>query len=469
MTGVVLTRWYRAAGATALATLGVAAVLAVVPPGYALAGALLTAGTVATYRLPVISLSLLLVVGIGPAVLSQADLPWLATITSLGKLSLADAVLSAMLLAVAIRVTVWLAGPLARSRGLAIALAVSVATLFAWIAVSIARNLNVYGIHTTGQFRYSYLIVVAAVYAAVFLRSAAQRRRMCVVLIAMSVVVTLAAVPVIGSFKGWSSGPASRFFPASVSLGLLYGWAALFLAGERGQLGVSKWLARGLAFPVVGLLLVDSHRSVWLAALVLLACLFLSGRIRAGASVKVSVFAGMVIALILGFASLIRPGTLGGILQRAGAILAPASDQTSSWRLGLWAANLSRWWQHPMAGDGFGSYYAGNAAQGVTLTLTPHSVYVETLVAMGAVGLALFLACIATATAILWTSAEWQRRRRIESLDATLVEFGLGVLFSALAYIAVYPFEYYSGLWVGLALAAALQAPAVGRTIDSQM
>ena len=97
------------------------------PPGYALAGALLTAGTVATYRLPVISLSLLLVVGIGPAVLSQADLPWLATITSLGKLSLADAVLSAMLLAVAIRGHSMRSRDPSRGQGaFAIALAVSV-------------------------------------------------------------------------------------------------------------------------------------------------------------------------------------------------------------------------------------------------------------------------------------------------------------------------------------------------------
>ena len=174
----------------------------------------------------------------------------------------------------------------------------------------------------------------------------------------------------------------------SPSIGLA--WAALRLDGPvsgrraRSAATFSKWLARGLAIPVVGLLFVDSHRSVWLAAVVLLTCLLLAGRLRAGASTRVGIITGTVLALVLLFSSLLRPGTLANVLQRAGAMINPAGDLTSSWRLGLWAANLSRWRQHPLAGDGFGGYYAGNVAQGVTSTLTPHSVYVETLVAMGA-------------------------------------------------------------------------------------
>lgn len=70
--------------------------------------------------------------------------------------------------------------------------------------------------------------------------------------------------------------------------------------------------------------------------------------------------------------------------------------------------------------------------------------------------MALLVAVVVVAGATLWDALKRQRNVEQESLDATLVEVGLGILLSALAYSAVYAVDYYPCLWVGLALAAAL-------------
>lgn len=456
MTGVAIIRRYVPAGAATLMALGVAAVIATVPAEYALAAALLVAGTVAVYRLPLLSLSALVIVGAGPMVFMMTGRLQFNTSVLLGKVRLSDAILTAMMLAVFFKATSTLARPSWRSGSAPTALVVCFGALFAWIAVSVLRNIDAYGLSAVGQFRFSYLILAVPAYAAIFLRSSAQRRRFCVFLLAFSVAVPLAAVPVIGYMKGWGIGPSSRFFPAFVSLGLLYGCVALLLASERGTLSTPRWLARGLTFPVAAMLLVDSHRSVWLAGMVLLVYFLLRERMSAGAFVRLSSLAAAVAIALLALARVLGVDVVNYVLERGSALVNPAGDANSSWRLGLWTSSLARWRQHPLIGDGFGGYYATNAGRGVATTIQPHSYYVETLVSMGVIGLALLIAVVVAAGATLWDALKRQRNVEQESLDTTLVDVGLGILLSALAYSAVNEVDYYPCLWVGLALAAAL-------------
>jgi len=477
LTTVALKRWYGTARAPVVvaAVVGVAAVVAAVfvavPAKYALAGAVLIVGTFAVYRLPVLSLSALVVVGGGPMVFQMTGHLQFDTSVLFGKIRLVDAIMIPMMLSVVLKAALALARPGSRSSNLPVALAACYGALFAWMAVSVLRNLDAYGLGAVGQFRYSYLILVVPAYATIFLRSSAQRRRFCVFLLVFSVAVPLAAMPVIGYLKGWGIGPTSRFFPASLSIGLLYGWAVLLLASERGNLKTPKWLARGLAFPVAIILLVDSHRSVWLAGLVLLAYFLVVLRVSAGAFARMASLTAAVAVSTLALARILGLDIVGYVVSRGSALVNPAGDDTSSWRLDLWTSNLARWRQHPFAGEGLGSYYAANADQGVATTTQPHSYYVQTLVSMGAIGLALFVAVVVVAGAALWNALKQQRNVEQKSLDATLVEAGLGILLSALAYSAVYAVDYYPCLWVGIALAAAMglrrnEPPAMARSLS---
>ena len=446
---------------TFAAAFGVLAVLTgilitMLPAEFTLGAVLLLAATLVVYRFPLPSLAALLIVGVGPSLFLMTGRDWAYTAGSLGRFSLADAVMTAMMLAVVLKAAAAAANPRLHMNRLPIALAVCYGFLFAWAAVSILRNVDVFGVHTVGQFRYMFLLAVVPAYAATFLHSSSQRRRLFVFLIMFSVGVPLAAIPLIGGLKGWGIGPESRFFPSSVSLGLLYGWVALFLASERRDIAIPKWVARVLALPVAAILIIDGHRSVWLTATILVVYLVASGMSSASQRGRIIALAATVATVLLVAASVIGVDILGYVARRGGALIDPSGDPTSSWRLSLWGSNLSRWWQNPLAGDGFGGYYSGNAALGLSPTLTPHSLYIETLVAMGAIGLGLLVVVIAAAGVYLWSSRRAFRSTSRGSLDLLLVELGLGILISALAYWSVYSFDYYSCLWIGVGLAAAI-------------
>jgi O-antigen ligase len=422
--------------------------------GYALAAALSLVLAFAVYRLPVVSLSALVVVTLGPRLFEMTGGPFQDVNLLLGKLSLSDAIMFAMMLAVALKAAVSFTKP-RRLLG-ALPLAVCLSMLFAWIPVEVLRNVDVYGIHTVGQFRFSYLVLVTPVYAAMFLRSSRQRRRFCVFLLVFSVGVTLAAVPVIGYLKGWGIGPHSRFFPAWVSLGLMYGWIAMLLMSERGVLRTPKWVARGLGFPVAAMVVFDSHRSVWLAGLVLVVYLLVAGRVSAALRARIIALAAVVVAAFSATASIRGLGLWSYVESRGTAIFNPTADPTASWRISIWEANFARWRQHPLAGEGFGAYYQANALQGLPETMQPHNYYVQTLVVMGAIGLVLLMAVVIVAAVTFLRALRRQGSADRRSLDGTLATLGLGILLSALAFCSAYAIDPYSCLWVGVGLAAAL-------------
>ena len=440
-------------------TLGVLAVLTgilitMLPAEFTLGAVLLLAATLVVYRFPTPSLAALLIVGVGPSLFLMTERDWAYTAGSLGRFSLADAIMTAMMLAVVLKATAAVADPRFRTNRLPIALTVSYGLLFAWAAVSVLRNLNVFGVHTVGQFRYMFLLAIVPAYTAVFLQSSSQRRRMFAFLLMFSVGVPLAAMPLIGALKGWGIGPESRFFPSSVSLGILYGWLALFLASERRDIAMPKWVARVLAPPVAAILIIDGHRSVWLTGIILFVYFTAVGMSSASQRGRIIALAATVATVLLAAASIIGVDVLSYAADRGGALVDPSGDPTSSWRLSLWGSNLSRWWQNPLVGDGFGGYYSGNAALGLSPTLTPHSLYIETLMAMGAIGLVLLVAVTAAAGVYLWHTLRARRSTDRGSLDLLLVELGLGILIGAMAYWSVYSFDYYSCLWIGTALAA---------------
>lgn len=424
---------------------------------YALGAVVMMVLAGAVYRLPVLSLSILVILAVGPNLLIMTtDNLSIDVNVILGKLSLSDALLVFMMLAVVLKAWFSLVRMRSRPRGSLLAIVLILTLFFGWIAVEVLRNTGAYGIHTIGQFRYSFLILGAPIYAAIFLRSPKQRRQFCTFLLVFSVGVTLAAVPVIGYMKGWSFGPSSRFFPANVSLGLAYGWTAMLFTSERGLLKIPKWLPRGLAVPVAAMLVMDGHRSVWLAELILVVYLLAAARIPTAIRVRIVASSAAVAGVLFAAAGIFGFSLWTYLVGRASAIVDPTADPTSSWRLKLWEASLARWWERPLAGEGFGAYYQGNVAIGVAETTTPHSLYVQTLVPMGAIGLVLLVALIAAATISLRRALKWPCRTGRVSLDEGLVILGLGALISALAYWSAYSLDLYSVIWVGLGMAAVL-------------
>ena len=336
MTSQSATARYSLAGAFGVLAVLVGILITMVPAEYVLGGVLLLAAGLAVYRFPIPSLAALVVVGVGPSLFLMTGNDWAYTAGRLGRFSLADAIMTAMLFAVALKTATAVANPQFRTDRIPVTLAVCYGLLFAWAMVSVLRNVDVHGIHTVGQFRYVFLLAVVPAYVSMFLRSPSQRRRFFVFLTAFSVGLPLAVMPLIGALKGWGIGAESRFFPAAVSLGLLYGWVALFLASERGVISMPKWVVRLLALPVMAILIADSHRSVWLTAVILFVYFVAMGLSSTGMRGRIIALAATVMTILLVAATVAGVDILGYVATRGSALVDPSGDPTSSWRLSLW-------------------------------------------------------------------------------------------------------------------------------------
>lgn len=341
-------------------------------------------------------------------------------------------------------------------------LSVTALGLTAWLLYSVVRNMDRYRLSAPGEFRYLYLILAAPVAAAVLLERPDQRAAVARAALAVALPVTLASLPVIAAVTDWRPGTGQRLLPAALSLGLALGWLTLALG--RRHLGLPRWTAAVSAAPVAFMVLVDSHRSVWLALLAagLAAATVLGvGRVlRSRLTLPVTTVATlMLVAVVAGGVPL-----LPFLAERSLAFTRPEHDPTASWRQTQWRAALGEWSERPWRGDGFGGYWSGLAARGGA-DVVPHNLYVQTLAKTGAVGLALLLATVVAIIAALATRLRARPPLAPGAcLDDVLAFVGLLALVAALAYGVAYALEPFGLLFTGLGVAAAVHAPA-SRTV----
>ena len=186
--------------------------------------------TLVSLRSPLTSLGAFLLAAYLPEVLQFAARPTGGVVQTshsgswgqlLGGMQLSDIALVGMLAAVFL-IFVGHLTPSARARAatrLSPAVWLPAALFAAWLGVEVVRNVRQFGIASPGEFRFEYLGLAVVPYLCVVSRDAVTQRRMLWLLLAATLWVPLALVPVIGALKGWYVGPSSRFFPADVSLG----------------------------------------------------------------------------------------------------------------------------------------------------------------------------------------------------------------------------------------------------------
>ena len=321
-----------------------------------------------------------------------------------------------------------------------------------WLFFEILRNVKEHGLSAPGEFRYRYFILVLPLYISLFFPSVEERKRLFKVLIFFSIFFTLACIPIIGILKGWSVGPESRFIHSSISLGLAYGLTAIFLGKKYGLLKLSSIYLWVISIPIGILILIDSHRSVWLALLVLLLSLLVLKEIRLGRVLSwfiPSVFAGLVIWIVIGLFGL---NIIEYITTRGSAFINPEGDPTAMWRLAIWKAQFEKLLEYPLWGEGFGGYWRVYVPKlKGEIDVSPHSLYVQTLVKIGVVGLLAYCAIIFK---VFLRLKQWiETHRKGYYPESGIVLTGLVILIVSHAYYIVYAFEYYTWLFVGLSIA----------------
>ncbi len=322
--------------------------------------------------------------------------------------------------------------------------------LFLWLMWETIRNITLYGISAPGEFRFRYLILVIPFYVALYFSSEYERKKLVKFLLFASLIFPFLCLPFIGFLKGWVFGAnENRLFPADISLGIMYAFLLLFFAMRANYLQWKKILLWLIAIPVFVVLLVDGHRSVWLASGVIIITLI------ALSEMKVTKYLWMLIPLflfVIFIASQLGISIFDFIAERTVAFFNPEDDPTATWRLAIWAVQLEKFLSFPFLGEGFGGYWKIYIPElGQELDVSPHSLYVQTLVKTGVIGLGLYLV-------LVWKSLkqmfDWRKiQDYVLHPEYALVLVGIITIFAGHSYFIAYAFDYYTMFYAGLGFA----------------
>jgi O-antigen ligase len=313
-----------------------------------------------------------------------------------------------------------------------------------WNFYEIFRNYPLFGFSAPGEFRYRYLILAVPLYINLFFYSNKQRKNLFGFLIFSSLILPILIIPVIGSLKGWGVGPESRFFHASISLGLVIGLISLFIGKKYKLVYIHTIIVWIISIPILALILIDSHRSVWVAGVIGLIILFLLKEIQIQSLIRYFYVFFFIILIVIMVASLTGLDVFNYVVYRANEIFAPhqVTGGTAAWRLNQWNIALLSFKNSPIQGIGFGGYWETG--------VSPHSLYVQTLVKLGLVGMVLYAVIVFVLFLQMWHWIKINRNKNFPEISIVVV--GLTTLFIGHAFYTVYAFEYYVWMFVGLAM-----------------
>ena len=325
------------------------------------------------------------------------------------------------------------------------------AVLGVLLLYAIVRNLGAFGLSAPGEFRFRYLILSLPLYLALAIRDEHELASVQRVIAVLPVLGVITALPVVVAAKGWDVGADSRFYPSAISLALLYSAIWFGISATRDRLRSGRVVSTAVLLLAGVFIVADSHRSVWLVAALSSLVLIRYGFIRLSRIWAWGLGAALGIGVVGVIVGLSGVNVLEYVSTRASAFLNPTADATSYWRLVVWKAYLGPWLANPVLGQGFGAYWDIYVPEfGGRTTVFPHSLYVVTLVKLGASGLAALLGWFYAA----WRALAFRVRQQqgVMSISVPLVMGVLGVV-GSLAYGTVYHLEFWSLAWLGVGLA----------------
>jgi len=366
-----------------------------------------------------------------------------------------DAVLVSMLGAVILKVIFRVKELSARNN---LSLSVYVILFSFWILFEIIRNINVYGLSAPGEFRYRYLILCVPLYLALFISSEERRKKLFKILLVSSLFFPIICVPIIGQLNGWAIGPKARFFPSSISLGLLYGLLALGLSKKYKIIKIREILYWLIIVNAILIIVIDSHRSVWITAIATGATLFWIKEIKLRKIMNNAFSVTFFIIIILFLAHQLimlnlKTNLTDFTITRTNDLIKidEKYNNTASWRVAQWRAQIPKFCASPIIGQGFGGYWGFSGVQG-DLGVSPHNLYIQTLVKLGSVGMILYL--------IIVIKVFFKLKRTItnykfmDDSEMPILILGMVVLIASHVFYIAYSFDYYSLLFVGLGLSS---------------
>ncbi len=396
------------------------------------------------YRLPVLTVAAYLVVSLLPLAMAERFLLTENPFALGWGINAADVVIGAMLSAVLL--TVATRQNELRQLGWLFLAALPFA---AWLVFEVIRNVPAHGLSAAGEFRFRYLPLFSAFYVAVFFRDERRRAHLLLVLTYGTAAGLLSLVIYEVFATGLAFGPSHRFLHSSGSLALAEAALLLLLAHRYFPLALSRPLTGALAGLTVLLVVLDGHRSVWLALFTCIVALLLLGEARFGNTLAVFMGSGLLLAL-LAIVLFRDSGELFGFFQeRSLAFFDATKDPNARWRIIAWTAAVPSILREPWIGSGFGGYWTAlvNPLTGESYAVFPHNYYIMTLVKTGLIGLLSYLLFVAVVLGKWWS----ELMRKVPERRYWLLLTGIALV-TIHVYGIAYGLEPYSWLVLGAGL-----------------
>jgi O-antigen ligase len=206
------------------------------------------------------------------------------------------------------------------------------------------------------------------------------------------------------------------------------------------------------------LIIIDSHRSVWLVSVAVGVTLFWIKEINYKKMMNhalIITFAGIIFFFLTQQFIMLRLQTnlVDFVVERASDLIKidESYNNNVSWRMVQWKAQMAKFYASPIIGEGFGGYWGFSGMRG-DLGVQPHNLYVQTLVKLGIVGM-LFYTIIIVKLFYRFKCSIEKCKIKGDS-DIPILILGIIVLIVSHVFYVAYSFEYYSLLFIGLGVSS---------------
>ena len=319
------------------------------------------------------------------------------------------------------------------------------------MAFELVRSFAMFGaVNALGEFRTYFREIVIIPYVIIFVRTRRdQWRAFQIMLWSMLFLI------IVGFFRGgfvhnFRFAAYAKWLYQHGSLGLLWGTLALYLTHQFGFWRKGNILFAILIASSLGLTVIASHRSVWLAAFIAIIMLVLMGYFKFSNIIKMGA-ALLVAALIINF-TYSEIDLVGFVQERLIALTDPTEDETANWRYLVWQDALEQSKAFIFEGKGLGNYFSTRLPNGAVVEVMLHNQYIQLIYQVGVIGLVLYLG-------FLFQMYGRLRRTYKETPDPfyrMVTLLNMVILVSVSAYYVAYEYEPFTWLFVGLGLSVTM-------------
>jgi|GEM_PF-1778592 len=320
-----------------------------------------------------------------------------------------------------------------------------------WMIFELVRSFAMFGVvNALGEFRTYFREIIIIPYVIMFIRSRKDQWKTFQVLLWSMLFLIL-----VGFFRG---GYVHRFrFEAYAkwlyqhgSLGLVWGTLALYLTHKFGFWRRSNALFLIIIFSSLGLTVIASHRSVWLAAFIALGMLVLMGYFKFSNIVKMGAVL-FIAALVINF-TYSEIDLVGFVQERLIALTDPTEDETANWRYLVWQDALEQSKAFILEGKGLGNYFSTRLPNGAVVEVMLHNQYIQLIYQVGVIGLVLYLAFLIQMYRRLRTTY----RETHDPFYQMIALLNMVIIVAVSAYYIAYEYEPFTWLFVGLGLSVTM-------------